>query len=454
MNCMYRTLLAAVALAVSSVTASAETITVCASGCDYTSINTAISAASDGDVIQLAAQTYFEGEQIDTLGKAITLRGAFDKTGGPLSVLDGAGSHRVLICERGETSTTIFENLVIQYGCGQLEEVDGVQYEIGGGMFNEASSPTLANCTFEGNSAFSKASEFISIGGGICNSSSNTILTDCTFRNNSAIRGGGVHNFNSNPTLVSCTFTSSSAITGGGLYNEDSSPTLTSCTFTGNESDVYGGGMCNDFSSPTLSNCTFTGNESDIIGGGMYNFNSSSPALTNCTFTNNRADLGGGGGMYNYASRPTLVDCTFGGNSADRFGGGMYNNSSSPALTNCTFEVNSAFNGGGGMYNDGSSIPTLTDSTLCDNAPDQIDGFWTDAGGNCVSISCDDCDLPSDPCPTDLDENGITDGGDLGAFVIFWGECQVDDCPADFNDDEVVDGIDLGILFSAWGPCR
>ena len=88
---MYRTLLAAVALAVSSVTASAETITVCASGCDYTSINAAIGAASDGDVIQLAAETYFEGEQIDTLGKAITLRGVLDKAGEPASVLDGAG---------------------------------------------------------------------------------------------------------------------------------------------------------------------------------------------------------------------------------------------------------------------------------------------------------------------------------------------------------------------------
>ncbi len=78
-NCMYRTLLATVALAFSSVTASAETITVCASGCDYTSINAAIGAASDGDVIQLAAETYFEGSQIDTLGKAITLRGSWTR---------------------------------------------------------------------------------------------------------------------------------------------------------------------------------------------------------------------------------------------------------------------------------------------------------------------------------------------------------------------------------------
>jgi hypothetical protein len=50
-NCMSRTLLAATALAFSSVTPSADTITVCADGCDYTSID----AASDGDVLQLAA---------------------------------------------------------------------------------------------------------------------------------------------------------------------------------------------------------------------------------------------------------------------------------------------------------------------------------------------------------------------------------------------------------------
>lgn len=40
---------------------SAETITVCAKGCDHTSINAAITVASDGDVIQLAAETYREG---------------------------------------------------------------------------------------------------------------------------------------------------------------------------------------------------------------------------------------------------------------------------------------------------------------------------------------------------------------------------------------------------------
>ena len=260
MNCMYRTLLATVALAFSSVTASADTITVCASGCDYTSINAAISAASNGDVIQLAAETYFEGAQIDTLGKAITLRGVLGKTGPPASVLDGAGSHRVLICQSGETSATVFQDLVIQNG----------YYSVGGGMFISSSNPTLTNCTFTNNSAISG--------------------------------GGGMYNEDfSSPTLSNCTFTENSARYGGGMRNSNSSPTLTDCAFTNNSADVAGGGMYNtEHSSPTLDNCTFTNNSAVHNGGGMYNVSSSSPSLIDCTFTENSANYGGG--MYNVSS--------------------------------------------------------------------------------------------------------------------------------------------------------
>lgn len=58
----------------------------------------------------------------------------------------------------------------------------------------------------------------------------------------------------------------------------------------------------------------------------------------------------------------------------------------------------------------------------------------------------------SDPCPTDLDGDGDTDGGDLGMFFTAWGGCEA--CVADFDGNGVVDGVDLGILFSAWGPCE
>ena len=144
----------------------AETITVCLIGCDHTSINAAIAAADEGDVIQLAAGIYSEMSVIDTRGKAITLRGAITQLGTPASILDGRDSHRVLQCINGETSDTVFENLVIQNGL-VYAGTDG------GGMYNHQSSPTLENCSFEGCVA--------SLGGGICNIESIPTLNRCLF---------------------------------------------------------------------------------------------------------------------------------------------------------------------------------------------------------------------------------------------------------------------------------
>ena len=106
--------------------AHANTLTVCASGCDYTSINAAIDNAQNGDVIQLAAETYREGETIDTDGKAITLLGVTDDFDNPASILDGGntfeGTNRiqVLACQNGEDSTTVFRNLLVQNGYDTL----------------------------------------------------------------------------------------------------------------------------------------------------------------------------------------------------------------------------------------------------------------------------------------------------------------------------------------------
>ena len=404
MNCMYRTLLAAVALAFSSVTASAETITVCASGCDDTSINAAIGAASDGDVIQLAAETYFEGSQIDTVGKAITLRGVLDKAGEPASVLDGGGTHRVLICQSGETVETVFLDLVIQNG---YIGGDGG----GGGMYNDSSSPTMADCTFAGNLAESY--------------------------------GGGMYNYDSSPALANCTFTGNSADdSGGGMYNDQSSPTLTDCTFTSNSARYRGGGMRNYRSSPTLTNCTFTNNSAGG-GGGMLNF-LSSPTLADCTFTGNSAESYGGG-MGNVASSSTLTDCTFTNNLAES-GGGMYNtSSSSPTLTDCTFTNNSAYYSGGGMGNSPSSSPTLTDCTFAECCQVDPPRSFIDLGGNDYDSWCDDC-----RADVNCRDNAVN-AADLGILIGSWG---TNDPQCDINGDGTVSAADLGLLIGAWGPCQ
>ena len=239
---------------------------------------------------------------------------------------------------------------------GNADGLDSNRY--GGGMYNHGSSPTLANCTFAGNSA-------IQGGGALYNGDgSSPTLTDCSLSGNSSNLGGGMHNAsNSRPELTRCTFSDNSSYRGGGMYNTYSSPTLTNCTFEDNSGDGYGGGISNSHSSPTLTDCTFTGNSSSN-GGGMDN-SDSAPALTRCTFSDNSTN-GTGGGMTNWGSSPTLSDCSFQSNSAV-FGGGMYNTGSSPTLSNCTFEGNSGALSVGGMDNRGSS-PVLINCTFSGNS--------------------------------------------------------------------------------------
>lgn len=311
---------AALAAATVVTSASADTLTVCASGCDFTSINAAIAAASDGDVIQLSAETYLEGASIDPLGKAITIRGTLDKSGSPSSVLDGGNSPggtsgiRVVICRSGETSATRFENLVIRNGfaVGTFTGING-----GAGMYNGAGSdPTVTNCIFEGNYA---------------------------------------------------------VYSGGGMYNRDSSPTVIDCVFRDN-AGLYGGGMLNASSSPVISGCEFSGNASGL-----------------------------GGGLLNTESSPIVTDSRFCGNTAQGI-----------------LSVESQIYG------------------------DPIEG---EQAGNCVAVSCAECD--PDFCG-DIDGDHLVDSSDLGLLIGGWGTA---DPTLDLSGDGIVDSADLGLLIGSWGTC-
>jgi hypothetical protein len=195
----------------------------------------------------------------------------------------------------GTDATTMLDGFTITGGNASGR----YPYSRGGGMFNEAGSPSITNCTFTLNSA--------------------------------SVEGGGMHNQNSSPSLTNCTFTMNSSF---GIYNyRDSHPTVTNCMFI----DNCDRGMCNRHaSSPVLNDCMFIDND----GGGMYNRYESNPILINCTFIGNSAR--DGAGMHNYDSSPIITNCTFTGNEAES-GGGMYNEHySHPILTNCTFSRNIA----------------------------------------------------------------------------------------------------------------
>ena len=226
-------------------------------------IQAAIDSASNGDTIQLSAGQYDITTTIDPGGKQVTILGTVDANGKPTSILHGghvAGGdpgQAILGCDSGETSETVFRNLVIQNGFSPF----------GGGVGLSNSSPTLINCMLIGNRG---------------------------------LAGGGIYSIQGNPTLIDCTFQHNSSSGGGGILIEGGSPTLTRCLFSANSSELngdqadYGNGGAVTIigATPTLTECTFTNNSAARSGGGIYIVDSGSPILKDCRFCGNHDNTG------------------------------------------------------------------------------------------------------------------------------------------------------------------
>jgi len=225
-----------------------------------------------------------------------------------------------------------------------------------GGMWNYQSSPLIKKCDFSGNSALDS-------GGGMYNyANSNPVIEDSDFSCNSALGsgyydgGGGVFNFSVNsgssskPKFINCIFSGNTAHKGGGMFNHYSSPELDGCSFSRNSTDNSGGGVYNATACPRLMNCTFTYNVAETGGGGIVNMAVSSPTVKNCIFLMNSAVLVGGGIENEFDCNGTFMNCIISGNCAGSGGGVKNGSNSSPRFMNCIFSDNSAGLRGGGLF--------------------------------------------------------------------------------------------------------
>ena len=60
--------------------------------------------------------------------------------------------------------------------------------------------------------------------------------------------------------------------------------------------------------------------------------------------------------------------------------------------------------------------------------------------------------IEPDPCPADLDDDGMVGFSDLLSLLDAWGLC--DCCREDLDGNGIVNFNDLLILLAAWGPCE
>jgi parallel beta-helix repeat protein len=324
-------------LAVAAVgTASAATLSVPTPA--YPTIQAAIDAAANGDVIVVAPGTYTEC--INFNGKAITVQSTnpTSPTVVAATIIDGNKAGSVVSFKSGETGTSVLAGLTITNGTGTI--VDPYTPLYGGGVFCWQTSPTLTNNIITGNSADD--------GGGVVCYDASPILTNNTISNNTATySGGGVECLGpaASSTLTNNTISDNQAKAGGGVCCEISSATLANNSISGNSAGTgVGGGVYCVGGSTTLNHNTISANSADDGGGVVCN--SGSDTLTNNTITRNSAYEGGGVSCWGSdgADSWTLTNNIISGNSATH-GGGLYCLlSRQPVLTYCDVYGNTGGN--------------------------------------------------------------------------------------------------------------
>ncbi|MHC4624226.1 MAG: right-handed parallel beta-helix repeat-containing protein [Planctomycetota bacterium] len=328
----------AVFSAVLAASAQAGTITVGPEGAyDFSAIMAAIDAAGPDDTILVHPARYYEN--INFLGKPITVKSIDPQDPNIVenTIIDGNGLATVVTFNSGEDADSVLDGLTLTNGFA----------DSGGGIYCQASSPTIANCLVINNRAARGN------GGGIYNSAAAPTLTNCTFAANSAewFGGSGDCCFEmdtpgcEDPACrrAVCSFVSSCCTSRWNVNCAFYTQRFAACDCAGGD----GGAMYNDpNSAPEMTGCTFRANSAMRDGGAVYD-SARDGIFTNCIVTDNHADRHGGGfaSQWPNYSYSRITNCTITHNSAPHRGGAVYYWMG--PITNCVIAHNSAYSGGG-----------------------------------------------------------------------------------------------------------
>ena len=280
-----------------------------------------------------------------------------------------------------------------------------------------------------------------------------TRLIGLTLTGGSALNGGGIYCWFSSPTIEDCHVIGNLAFDdGGGIMIGSGHAAVRRCIIQDNMSLEEGGGVFVEYSDAFIEDCHIEGNVAKVHGGGICTAHDGSVTITGCTFQDNTADSSGGG-LATIDCVTTLTACDFQNNQAYYYGGGYYNNRGSSIVSSCRFESNESIEGAGLGSENGPS--DVSGSVFCDNRdPDgdlrNIHGDWNDLGANQFSETC------SDPgCPSDINNDGVTNVEDLLLLIDVYGPCpEPDGCKADIDGNGAVDCPDVLLLIDGWGPCN
>ncbi|MEW6218264.1 MAG: choice-of-anchor Q domain-containing protein [Thermodesulfobacteriota bacterium] len=397
-------------------------ITVCASGCDYTSIQGAISSGStpSGAYILVKNGTY--SENVNFGGKNVYV---YSENGAANTTIQGAaGNNPVLTFSNGETASAVVDGFTIDNQFSGAEKDRGI-------FISNNAAPTIKNCIVKGHTPANNYNG----GAGIHIDGGGATIDSCTIGDavapNSSRYGSGVYAANAGGAL---TITNSSLVSnqtifmGGAIYlnNRSSTTTITGTTVSNNTAGQHAGGIYCANSPLVINSSTIEYNSTptNYEGGGLYltgaattltitgptsiSHNSSrhgpgiyangigTVSVSDTTLNANTSSTGMGGGMHLTAmtSSITVTNTAITNNSTSAQGAGIYLSAGTSltfSLTNCTIDTNTVTNtagsDGGGLYLAASNVAGLTltanitGGTISNNSARNSGGIHTAVSG-------------------------------------------------------------------------
>ena len=353
-------------------------VTVCDSGCSFTSIQAAVNGVTDDQTILVKPKTYNEN---------LLLNGDDDRT--------------ILIseCGKGETIINGSASNVVTVNSGNSGSViDGFGITNGprGMSVDGAATPTITNSSVYTNSD-----------GVYLNNSSSITIRNCVISGNTS---NGVYTNSSSATVENSLIDSNGGTdSGAGFYFNYGTHIISDSTINNNTTTASGGGIYFNGAGGTVTNTRITGNSTGGSGAGMYMGNGATPSFDKCTITGNSAtSTNGGGGMYITGSGTTNVtmqNTIVAGNQAPK-GGAAYLHSGTTSFINVTFADNQATAGSGGAF----ATCGLVNNTVRNSI------FWNNTATGSGDNAYKECGSATFITVTDSDIStaaGYIDGGSI-----------------------------------------
>jgi hypothetical protein len=207
-------------------------------GLQYSNIQAAINDSVNGDTVLICPGIYkgTGNRNIDFFGRSITVTG-LDTNDSEIiaaTVIDCQGQGRGFKFHSGENYNSVLSGLTITNGYPSYEKfkLGGSTYMwiVGGAVFCDTASPTLSDCVFTRNTVIGGNDRGAAI---YCLRGSPLIRRCRIIENISQTTAGGLRaDENSFPTLDNCIFANNKAFTHGGntISTYQSTPVLRNCT--------------------------------------------------------------------------------------------------------------------------------------------------------------------------------------------------------------------------------